>query len=127
VSHFETLIRDDIRALSAYHVQDARGMVKLDAMENPYPLPETVRRDVGVMAVQAEVNRYPDSQAVALKERLREVMGIAPEAGLLLGNGSDEIIQIVAMALAKPGATLLSLEPSFAMLRMIAIFAACAT
>ena len=127
MSHFETLIRDDIRALSAYHVQDARGMVKLDAMENPYPLPETVRRDVGVMAVQAEVNRYPDSQAVALKERLREVMGIAPEAGLLLGNGSDEIIQIVAMALAKPGATLLSLEPSFAMLRMIAIFAACAT
>jgi histidinol-phosphate aminotransferase len=49
-------------------------------------------------------------------------MGIAPEAGLLLGNGSDEIIQIVAMALAKPGATLLSLEPSFAMFRMIAIF-----
>lgn len=119
---FETLIRDDIRALSAYHVQDARGMVKLDAMENPYPLPETVRSDVGALAGRAELNRYPDGQAVELKARLREVMGIAPEAGLLLGNGSDEIIQIVAMALAKPGATLLSLEPSFAMFRMIAIF-----
>ena len=122
MNRFEALIRDDIRALSAYHVQDARGMVKLDAMENPYPLPETVRADVGALAEQAEVNRYPDAQAAELKVRLREVMGIAPEVGLLLGNGSDEIIQIVAMALAKPGAALLSVEPSFAMFRMIAIF-----
>jgi histidinol-phosphate aminotransferase len=121
MTDFEALIRDDIRALSPYHVQDARGMVKLDAMENPYPLPEAVRRDVGVLAVQAPVNRYPDAHAVELQARLREVMGIAPEAGLLLGNGSDEIIQMMAMAVARPGAALLSVEPSFAMFRILAV------
>lgn len=122
MASFDDLIRADIRALSAYHVQDARGMVKLDAMENPYALPETVRSDLATLIAQAEVNRYPDAQAVELKARLRHAMGIAADAGLLLGNGSDEIIQIIAMALAKPGAALLSLEPSFVMFRMIAGF-----
>lgn len=122
MDNFKHLIRDDIRALSAYHVQPARGMIKLDAMENPYGMPEALRTEIGALAANAEINRYPDPSATDLKTRLRAVMGIPAQAGLILGNGSDELIQIVAMAVAKPGAVLLAPEPTFAMFRMIAVF-----
>jgi histidinol-phosphate aminotransferase len=118
----EQLIRPEILALSAYHVADAAGMVKLDAMENPYSLPEALRAELGATLGEAAINRYPDPRAPALKARLRAAFGIPDDLGILLGNGSDEIIQILAMALAKPDAVLLSVEPSFVMYRMIAGF-----
>ena len=113
-------IRDEILGLSAYHVAESAGFVKLDAMENPYRLPEALRAALGDIAAEAPLNRYPDPSARALKARLRAVMGVPDEMELLLGNGSDELIQIVAMALARPGAVMLGVEPSFAMYRMIA-------
>jgi histidinol-phosphate aminotransferase len=113
-------IRDEILELSAYHVAESAGFVKLDAMENPYRLPEALRAALGDIAAEAPLNRYPDPSARALKARLRAVMGVPDEMELLLGNGSDELIQIVAMALARPGAVMLGVEPSFAMYRMIA-------
>jgi len=118
----DQLIRDEIRALSAYHVPDAYGYVKLDAMENPYRLPDALRAEIAQLAANAEINRYPDAAATQLKARLRASMGIADDMDVLLGNGSDEIIQILAMAIAKPGATILGLEPSFVMYKMIAAF-----
>ncbi len=118
----DQLIRDEIRALAAYHVPDASGYVKLDAMENPYRLPEALRAEIAELAANAEINRYPDAAASRLKARLRESQGIADNMDILLGNGSDEIIQMLAMAIARPGATILGLEPSFVMYRMIAAF-----
>jgi histidinol-phosphate aminotransferase len=118
----DQLIRDEIRALSAYHVPDASGYVKLDAMENPYRLPDSMRAEIAQLAASAEINRYPDAASTKLKARLRQSMGIAADMDILLGNGSDEIIQILAMAIAKPGATILGLEPSFVMYQMIAAF-----
>lgn len=119
----DQLIRPEILALSAYHVADASGLVKLDAMENPYRLPEALRGELGALMGEAAINRYPDPQAPGVQQALRAAFGIGPEYDLLLGNGSDELIQILAMALAKPGATLLAVEPSFVMYRMIAGFA----
>ena len=118
----DQLIRDEIRALSAYHVPDASGYVKLDAMENPYRLPDALRAEIAELAANAEINRYPDAASAKLKARLRSSMDIAEDMDILLGNGSDEIIQILAMAIAKPGATMLGLEPSFVMYKMIAAF-----
>ncbi|HUQ29773.1 MAG TPA: histidinol-phosphate transaminase [Usitatibacter sp.] len=119
----ESLVRDDIRALSGYHVAPAKGMVKLDAMENPYRLPPALAAQMGERLAQVAVNRYPDPSGAGLKLKLRDAMGIAPELELMLGNGSDEILQIVSLALAKPGACVLSLEPSFVMYRLAAIAA----
>ena len=116
------LIRPEILRLSAYQVADATGMVKLDAMENPYRLPDALRAELGAQLGGAALNRYPDPHARGVEQALRAAFGIAPEHAILLGNGSDELIQIVAMALARPGATLLALEPSFVMYRMIAEF-----
>ena len=114
----ESLIREDILKLSAYHVASAAGMVKLDAMENPYRLPDALRDEVARAVAHAEINRYPDPSAPALKARLREVMKIPSGSDILLGNGSDEIIAIVTQALARPGAVIIAPDPTFVMYRM---------
>jgi len=112
------LVREDVLARKAYPVPSAVGMLKLDAMENPYHLPEPVRADIARAVAAAEVNRYPDPAAPALKAKLRATMGIPAAADLLIGNGSDEIIAIVTQALARPGAVVLAPEPSFVMYRI---------
>ncbi|MEY4730454.1 MAG: hypothetical protein RL020_1612 [Pseudomonadota bacterium] len=117
----QNLIREEIRAINAYHVPPSSGMIKLDAMENPYPLPVALRDEIAQLAYDASINRYPDPSAAQLKQQLRVAMNIPADMDLLLGNGSDEIIQILAMALHK-NATLLSVEPGFVMFKMIATF-----
>lgn len=119
----EDIIRDEIRALAAYHVPDPVGMVKLDAMENPYRLPQGLCRVLGEGVAGAALNRYPDPAARELKLRLRAAMQIPSAMELVLGNGSDELIQMLALAVAKPGAVMLGFDPSFVMFRMIAAFA----
>ncbi|MFA5825161.1 MAG: histidinol-phosphate transaminase [Gallionellaceae bacterium] len=118
----ERLIRQEILALHAYHVPPSSGMIKLDAMENPYPLPQSLREELAQVVASAEINRYPDAGAAQLKERIRSVTNLPSGMDVLLGNGSDEIIQLLALAVAKPGAVLLSIEPSFVMYKMIAAF-----
>lgn len=119
----EEIIRDDIRALTAYHVPDSSGMVKLDAMENPYELPPALRARVATLIESASLNRYPDPGARRLKAQLRESFAMPDRVEVLLGNGSDEIIQMLVLAAARPGAVVLGVEPSFTMFRMIAAFA----
>ena len=116
----EDIIRDEIRAMAPYHVADAAGMVKLDAMENPYRLTQAARERLASVVANAELNRYPDPAARRLKARLRESLGLSERTAVLLGNGSDEIIQMLIMTVARPGATILGVEPSFVMFRMIA-------
>jgi histidinol-phosphate aminotransferase len=118
----EEIIRGEIRALSAYHVPDPGGMVKLDAMENPYRLPHELCGAIAARVTGAALNRYPDPGARELKARLRTAMQIPSGIELVLGNGSDELIQMLALAVAKPGAVMLGLEPSFVMFRLIAAF-----
>jgi histidinol-phosphate aminotransferase len=117
----EAVVRPEVRALAAYHVPPAGARVKLDAMESPYAWPG----DLGEAWLEAlrgaQVNRYPDPGARGLKARLREVMGVPAGAGLLLGNGSDEIIQILLTAVGGAGRTVLAPEPTFVMYRQIAL------
>jgi histidinol-phosphate aminotransferase len=119
----DRLFRQEILSLHAYHAPSGSGMVKLDAMENPYSLPQKLRDEIARLAADADINRYPDAGARKLKEKIRAVTGLSQEVEVLLGNGSDEIIQLLALAVNKPGAVLLSVEPSFVMYRMIAAFA----
>jgi histidinol-phosphate aminotransferase len=116
------VIRDEIRALKGYNVADASGMLKLDAMENPYRLPEVLRAKIAEVVAKAEINRYPDAAGTRLKASLRDALGIHAAAQIVLGNGSDEIIQMLTLATARPGATMLGVEPSFVMFRLIAAF-----
>ena len=114
------LVRPEVLAMRAYHVAPAQGMVKLDAMENPYRLPADLSAALGKRLAGVALNRYPDAELAGLKRALRAAMGIPEALAIVLGNGSDEIIQIVSLALARPGAVVLAPEPSFVMYRMSA-------
>ena len=116
------LLRQEVLDLHAYHVPDSSGYIKLDAMENPYLVPPALRAEIAEAVADAAINRYPDPVASSLKKQIRAATALPQGMELLLGNGSDELIQLLALALNKPGATLLSVEPSFVMYRMIAIF-----
>jgi len=117
------LVRPEIRALAAYHVPEANDLTKLDAMENPWPWPDAMR-DAWMDALRsAEINRYPDPAARALQQSLRLVMGVPDAAGVVLGNGSDELIQMIIQTVAKPGRVVLAPDPTFVMYRQIAVVA----
>lgn len=113
-------IRPEIQQLSAYRVADAEDLIKLDAMENPYAWsPERVAAWLERLR-EVSVNRYPDPEARRLKARLREYMAIPPDMGIILGNGSDELIQMILLATVGPGRAVIAPEPTFVMYRQIA-------
>ena len=113
-------IRDDIQALSAYAVQDASGFIKLDAMENPYTLESTLRQALGERLAMVDVNRYPATRVQDLKRALKVHAQVGDDLELMLGNGSDELIGLLDLACAKPGACVLAPEPGFVMYAMSA-------
>ncbi len=117
------LIRPSIQAISHYQVVNAEGLIKLDAMENPYTWPDEIRQQWLQLLVTTDVNRYPDPIARILHQPIRESMGIPDDMAIMFGNGSDELIQIMAHAVAESGRTIMAPDPSFVMYKMIASFA----
>jgi histidinol-phosphate aminotransferase len=117
----EELVRPEILALRAYHVPEAAGMVKLDAMENPYRLPEALRRELAEQLANVELNRYPEPTGRRVRELLARKMQVPAGMELLLGNGSDDLIQMIAFALARPGAAMMYPGPTFVMYAMNAV------
>jgi len=109
------IIRPEVRALKAYAVQSAAGLIKLDAMENPFSLPEGLRDELGVALARAELNRYPPAGADALRATLRAAMKVPDGFELMLGNGSDELIHLIIQACARPDAVVLAPAPAFVM------------
>lgn len=120
-----SVIRDDVRAISAYAVPDSTGLVKLDAMENPFELPPQIARQLGERLAAVPLNRYPPADPRSLKEKLANAIGLPAGMAILLGNGSDELIHLVIQACAKPGATVLSPWPSFEMYDLSSRFDGC--
>lgn len=118
----QDIIRSDILSMTSYPVADATGFVKLDAMENPFPLPEALAAQLGERLAGVALNRYPAPRPAQLIERIKRVMGVPAGCDVLLGNGSDEIISMMAVACSKPGAKLLAPTPGFVMYQMSAKF-----
>lgn len=121
MSFINNWLRSDIQAINAYHVPASDDMVKLDAMESPFPLPDELTDQYLAYLADADLNRYPNPSADELQQTLRELMDVPTDFGILLGNGSDELIQLLALA-CETGDTILSIEPSFVMYGMIAKF-----
>jgi histidinol-phosphate aminotransferase len=121
-SSIARVVRPDILALKAYPVVPAApGMVKIDLMENPYRLPPELREALGQALAEVAINRYPVPSFSELTAELRAVLGIDPALGILLGNGSDDLLAMLTLLVARPEACVLALEPSFPMYRMNAL------
>ncbi|MYN06023.1 histidinol-phosphate transaminase [Pseudoduganella aquatica] len=118
-------IRSDVLAIPGYHVADASGFIKLDAMENPYPLPEHLATELATRLANVALNRYPVASYASVKERICKQLGVPAGYDVLLGNGSDELISILDMACARQDrrAVVLAPLPTFVMYARSAQFA----
>lgn len=104
--------------MSAYKVADAAGLIKLDAMENPYTWPEDIKNNWLEALKDCSLNRYPDPEAKQLTATIKRLNNIPDQFDVLLGNGSDEIIQLLLMALPA-NASVLAPDPGFVMYKQI--------
>ncbi|OOG41218.1 histidinol-phosphate transaminase [Polaromonas sp. A23] len=114
------LIRQDVQSMHAYAIQDSTGMVKLDAMENPHRLPPALQAHLGQRLGALALNRYPDGRVNDLRKALADYAQMPEGFDIMLGNGSDELISLLAMACDVPGASILAPLPGFVMYGMSA-------
>ena len=114
------LVRQDVVSMHAYAVQDAAGLIKLDAMENPYRLSLALQEELGRRLGAVALNRYPGARIQDLRSALMAHAQVPDGFGLMLGNGSDELISLLAMACDRPGASILAPVPGFVMYGMSA-------
>jgi histidinol-phosphate aminotransferase len=113
-------LRADVAGMHAYAIQPSAGLLKLDAMENPFSLPPALQQALGERLGRAAINRYPQASVVALAEELTAYVGLPQGCRLMLGNGSDELIDLLSVACDVPGATILAPVPGFVMYAMSA-------
>ncbi len=116
----QSRIRQDVQSMHAYAVQDSAGMVKLDAMENPHRLPADLQEKLGKRLGALALNRYPDGRVNDLRAALASYAHMPDGFDIMLGNGSDELISLLAMACDVPGAAIVSPVPGFVMYAMSA-------
>jgi histidinol-phosphate aminotransferase len=113
-------IRQDVQSMHAYAIQDSAGMVKLDAMENPHRLPAELQAELGRRLGALALNRYPDGRTHDLRRALAVYAGMPEGFELMLGNGSDELISLLALACDVPGGRVMAPVPGFVMYAMSA-------
>lgn len=115
----ERHVRPDVQRMAAYHVADATDAIKLDAMENPWRLPRALQAELAQRLTALAINRYPSGNTyTALKQAIACHDGLDGIDGLVLGNGSDELISLLCQLVAQPGATIMAPAPSFVMYEM---------
>jgi histidinol-phosphate aminotransferase len=109
-------IRQDVQSMHAYAIQPSSGMVKLDAMENPHRLPAALQAELGQRLGALALNRYPDGRVNDLRAALADYAAMPEGFDIMLGNGSDELISLLAMACDVPGDTVSGGRPAAAIL-----------
>lgn len=114
------LIKEEVLAQKAYPVDNAAYRIKLDANENPLAIPEPLREKFAALLASVPLNRYPKAGSVALAARFAKAFGVGADQ-VIIGNGSDDLIQILCTALARPGAEMMIPVPTFAMYRITGV------
>jgi histidinol-phosphate aminotransferase len=116
----KTTIRQDVQNMHAYAIQPSAGLIKLDAMENPFALPPELQRELGERLGRVAINRYPSTCVADVAAALARHISLPAGCKLMVGNGSDELIDLLSVACDVPGATVLAPLPGFVMYEMSA-------
>lgn len=123
MNKIESVITAAVRETAAYPVASSTpDMLKLDAMESPADFPPSLRAGWLEYLADVALNRYPPARNEALEHAVREQFAISDAHGVLFGNGSDELIQVITIACAQPGAVMLAPAPTFVMYQLCARF-----
>jgi len=113
----EERISKSIRDLKPYSVPEIQCRIRLDGNESPYNLLNTISDEIYESVSRIELNRYPDSTTRELREKISSQTGV-PTGGILLGNGSDELIQMIIECYTGKSGCILMPKPTFSMYRI---------
>src|SRR5271170_1630597 len=116
-------VRDDLKDMHAYGAPQIDVPVRLNTNENPYPPSPPLQRAIAdaVARAAATLNRYPDRDAVELRQDLADYLGHGLTARhVWAANGSNEVIQQLLQAFGGPGRRALGFEPGYSMHPLIA-------
>lgn len=116
----QATVRQDVQGMHGYAIQPSHGLIKLDAMENPFALTPELQRALGERLAKAPINRYPHQHVALLAEELARYVELPTGCKLIIGNGSDELIDLLSVACNRPGASVLAPLPGFVMYAMSA-------
>ena len=106
-------IKKSVREIKGYTNPPAEAEIKLNQNENPYPIPDEVKDEILSAVKSLKWGVYPDYNSVELKDAISEYAGVPPE-GILVGNGSNEMILSVYLAAVSKGEKILVTSPTFA-------------
>ncbi|NLO81859.1 MAG: histidinol-phosphate transaminase [Clostridiales bacterium] len=108
-------LRSDLKDLKPYRANVAPYRIKMDANESPFDMPDRVRKQLAEeLLAGSGLNLYPDSDATGLRKSISEYCNVHPDE-IIVGAGSDELIQVIINALVDRGEAVLYPSPSFGM------------
>jgi histidinol-phosphate aminotransferase len=113
------VIKPEVRGLTAYTLKHFEAEVKLDQNENPYELPAEFKREVVDRVLRRPWGRYPEFVPTAMTKMLAQYTGWSGE-GILIGNGSNELIQASLSVTLGPGRRLAVPQPTFTLYKLMA-------
>lgn len=113
------VIKPEVRGLSAYTLKHFDAEVKLDQNENPYELPAELKREIVDRVLHRPWGRYPEFVPAAVNRTLAKFTGWH-EDGILVGNGSNELIQASLTVTLGPGRRLAIPQPTFTLYKLMA-------
>lgn len=120
-ARIKRLIPQNILDLTPYPAETFRGSIKLDAMENPYPISEALSEKWLQALGAVDINRYPDPRATILREKIRKFYDLDNATEMAFGNGSDELIHLLCLVFAKDrSSVVLCPEPTFSVYKLAA-------
>ena len=117
---FQDIISKEIFEQSGYIAPEQKGAIKMDANENPFSLQEPLKKRLREEMGKVNLNRYPEAGASGLRDRFARYYGVNKDM-IMLGNGSDELIQMLCMTLKGKVNGVLIPTPTFAMYKIIAV------
>jgi histidinol-phosphate aminotransferase len=113
----ESFVRGTIRPLAAYGPPRNPAKVGLHLNEAPYDLPHALKAELTKLLLAADWSKYPITDGALLAEDLAKAYG-ADAAGVLAGNGSNELLQLLLIACIEPGDTVVIGTPSFSLYKL---------
>ena len=113
-------VKDAVKELQAYSVPHIDCSIKLDGNESPFSLPVDLKDKLSQALVEVDINRYPDPEADAIREKMAQAEGLSKD-WVLFGNGSDELIGILISACTGSSGKVLFPVPTFSMYGLTAL------
>ena len=115
-----TLIRREVLKQAGYRADFTSCHVKLDANENPFAIPPFLKENLFEEMKKVSLNRYPEPGALLIRKRFAEHYGVNEDM-IMIGNGSDELIQILCSAFVDSSSSVMLPAPTFVMYKIIAL------